>query len=152
MEELFSWIRSGLLFAVFSSTILLLSPNKSYEKHISLVVGLLFILVMFHPVMTILDIDEKTYVDYIRNYLSLEQSGDTLSAGGCRLYEESVKTQLEGILKEAGYKVKSLQVHSDESGTIYKIEISFEDEVYALDDLETYLYNSFGKGVLIVYE
>jgi len=152
MEQVFSWIRSGLLFAVFSSTLLLLAPNKSYEKHISLVVGLLFILVMLNPVMTILDIDEKTYVDYIKNYLTIEQSGGSLTEGGCRLYEESIKIQLESILRQAGFKVKSLNVRADENGTVYRIEISFDGEIYALEELETYLYNSFGREVDIVYE
>ena len=61
MQQIFEWVKSGLLFGIFSSIIILLSPNKSYEKHINLVVGLLFILVMIHPVMAFFNIDGETY-------------------------------------------------------------------------------------------
>ena len=48
---LLNWVKSGLLFGVMASVILMLCPNKSYMKHIGMVIGLLFILVMLHPLM-----------------------------------------------------------------------------------------------------
>lgn len=69
MEGILDWVRSGLLFGIVSSVILMLCPNKSYAKHIGLVVGLLFILVMLHPVMEWMEIDEQTYVSYIKDFL-----------------------------------------------------------------------------------
>ena len=38
---------------------------NDYEKHMSLVVGLLFLLVMIHPIMTFFGIDGQTYIDLI---------------------------------------------------------------------------------------
>ena len=67
MEQILTWVKNGLLFGVISSLILLLSPNKSYEKHMNLVVGLLFILVMIHPIISFFDLDSKTYVSFIQN-------------------------------------------------------------------------------------
>ena len=75
MEQILSWVRSGLLFGIVSSVILMLCPNKSYARHIGLVVGLLFILVMIHPVMELLQIDEDTYITYIRDFFAVTEPG-----------------------------------------------------------------------------
>lgn len=152
MEQILTWVKSGLLFGILSSVVLLLSPNKSYEKHMSLVVGLLFILVMIHPVMSFLNLDGQTYIAYIQNYIEASENGEELSENEISLYGESVGLQLKETLKGAGYNIKEINVDVDDKGSVYRIAISFLDEAGEVDLLEQYIKNVFGEEVLIEYE
>lgn len=152
MEVILSWVKSGLLFGVFASVILMLSPNKSYMKHIGMVVGLVFILVMLHPLMEILNLDGSTYANYIKNFLVLETENSQISDSNLQFYEESVQTQLIAVLKENGYPVESVSVHSDQEGKILKVRITVLEEIGEIESLERYLKNLFGEDVKICYE
>lgn len=152
MTEILSWVKSGLLFGIFSSVIMMLTPNKSYEKHISLIVGLLFVLVMIHPVMSFLNLDGQTYISYIQNFISASEEGDELSEGDRVLYAESLRMQLEAALYEAGYSVRHVEVFVNHAGEVEEVSLSFYSEVEQLEDLERYLKNVFGEACGIVYE
>lgn len=151
MEWVLSWVKSGLLFGVFASVILMLCPNKSYQKHIGLVVGLLFMLVMMHPLMEIFQVDGSTYVSYIQNFLMMEAGSDRVTNSDLELYEESVNIQLMANLIEGGYPVKKIEVAADTGGNIEEVTILFEGEVEHLNLLERYLKELFGEEVVISY-
>lgn len=152
MEMIFSWVKSGLLFGIFASVILMLCPNKSYQKHIGMVVGLLFILVMLHPVMELLQVDGSTYSAYIRNFLMLEEGQEQMSDSNLELYEESLNIQLMANLQEAGYPVKKIEARVNREGQAEEVKIVFEGEVNSLENIEFYLKNLFGEEVIIRYE
>lgn len=152
MEWVLSWVKSGLLFGVFGSVILMLCPNKSYQKHIGLVVGLLFILVMLHPLMEVFEVDGSTYVSYIQNFLMLETGSDRITDSDLELYEESLNIQLMANLTEGGYPVKKIATKADTAGHIGRVTIQFHGEVESLDVLERYLKDLFGEEVVISYE
>ena len=152
MAEILLWVKSGLLFGIFSSVIMMLTPNKSYEKHISLVVGLLFVLVMIHPVMAFLDLDGQTYISYIQNFIAASEDGSELSEGERIMYGESIRMQLEAALYEAGYSVRRVSILVNEAGEVERVSLSFYSEVEHLEGLEIYMKNVFGEGVEIVYE
>ena len=151
MEWVLSWVKSGLLFGVFASVILMLCPNKAYQKHIGLVVGLLFMLVMMHPLMEIFQVDGSTYVSYIQNFLMMEAGSDRVTDSDLELYEESVNIQLTANLIEGGYPVKKIEVAADTGGNIEEVTILFEGEVERLNLLEKYLKELFGEEVVISY-
>ncbi len=152
MEVVLSWVKSGLLFGVFASVILMLSPNKSYMKHIGMVVGLLFILVMLHPVMELFHLDSSTYADYIKNFLMMEEEDDSISDSNLELYEESVKTQLMAVFKENGYPVEVISVSANSEGKIFKVKLTVTEGIQEIESLERYLKNLFGEDVKICYE
>lgn len=152
MDIVMSWVKSGLLFTIMASVIMMLCPNKSYIKHISLVVGLLFILVMIHPVMDFLNLDSTTYIAYIENLLMLEGTQEEMSDHHIDMYEESVALQLMATLNESGYAVQRIQVDVLEDGNVREVCISFEDEVENLEQVETYMRNLFGEEVIVSYE
>lgn len=152
MEVILSWVKSGLLFGVFASVILMLSPNKSYMKHIGMVVGLLFILVMLHPVMELFRLDSSTYANYIKNFLMMEEEDDSISDSNLELYEESVKTQLMAVFKENGYPVEVISVSATPEGKIFKVKLAVTEKIQEIESLERYLKNLFGEDVKICYE
>lgn len=151
MEWILSWVKSGLLFGVFASVILMLCPNKSYQKHIGLVVGLLFMLVMMHPLMEVFEVDGSTYVSYIRSFLMLEVGSDRVTDSDLELYEESVNIQLMANLLEGGYPVKKIETTAEAGGGIEEVTILFDGEVERLTVLERYLKGLFGEEVVITY-
>ena len=144
MEWILSWVRSGLLFGIISSVILMLCPNKSYAKHIGLVVGLLFILVMIHPVMELLQIDEDTYITYIKDFFAVSEP-DLMSEQSLHLYEQSIAMQVKAALMESGYAIEEL-------GTVSRVQIVFGDTVGDIGVLEQYFHEIFGQEVVIQYE
>lgn len=152
MDFILSWVRSGLLFGVFASVILMLCPNKSYQKHIGMIIGLIFILVMLNPLMKFKDIDSRTYLDYVKNYLLMENNGDVLSDDNQRMYEESVETQLKAVMIDRGYPLETVEIDSDSKGVIYRVTLRFEGNVTNTDGIESYLRSLFGEGVSICYE
>lgn len=152
MNAILEWVKSGLIFAIFASVILMLSPNKTYMKHISLVVGLLFILVMVHPVMEVFGLDGKAYVTYIEQFLMLEESETGISDEHMDLYLQSVELQVLAALKENGYGVGEVHMVADTEGNVEEVHISFTAEVAGLEMIEEYLKNLFGQEVKIYYE
>lgn len=151
MEWILSWVRSGLLFGIISSVILMLCPNKSYAKHIGLVVGLLFILVMIHPVMELLQIDEDTYITYIKDFFAVSEP-DLMSEQSLHLYEQSIAMQVKAALMESGYAIEELTVEVEEGGTVSRVQIVFGDTVGDIGVLEQYFHEIFGQEVVIQYE
>lgn len=152
MEFVLSWVKSGLLFGILSSVVLMLSPNKSYMKHIGMIVGLLFILVMIHPIMELFHLEGSTYASYVRNFLMMETENDGVSETDLELYEESINMQLMAVLKEYAYPVKRVMVKAGEDGKIVSVSVVFDSSVVQLESLETYIKNLFGEEVRIRYE
>lgn len=152
MEEILAWVKSGLLFGVFASVILMLAPNKSYQKHIGLVVGLLFILVMMHPVMEFFHLDSSTYISYIRNFLMIENRQEDLNEENIALYEEAVGAQLKVILQENGYPVKEVLVEAEGDGRVSEVRLFLNGDIEQLEVLEKNLNNLFGEEVRVSYE
>ncbi|MDD6070662.1 MAG: stage III sporulation protein AF [Clostridiales bacterium] len=149
---LISWVKSGLLFGVFASVILMLCPNKSYMKHIGMVVGLLFILVMLHPLMELLCVDADAYAGYIKNFLMLETENTDFSEENRQLYEVSLATQLKAVFIEKGYPVTEVCVKTNQSGIVEEIILSFGTGTFDLQNVENYLHRLLGEDVRITYE
>lgn len=152
MNTVIGWVKSILLFGIFSSVLLNLSPNKSYEKHISIAVGMIFILLIINPVTKFRINDSDAYMSYIKNYIIADKSRQQISDGARSLYEDSIRIQLEEAFYEAGYPVKRVKVFANDEGEVYKLSISFRGEVSNLAAVEAYVNSIFENGVLIEYE
>ena len=151
MEQILSWVRSGLLFGIVSSVILMLCPNKSYARHIGLVVGLLFILVMIHPVMELLQIDEDTYITYIRDFFAVTEPG-MVSEQNLQLYGKSLAMQVKETLTESGYVIEGIDVDVNEDGSVSRVILILGDTTGNISVLEQYLHEIFGEEAVIQYE
>jgi len=152
MEMVLSWVKSGLVFTIFASVIMMLSPNRSYMKHISLVIGMLFILVMLHPIMEMLDVDDMAYTSYIEHFFEIDEMQEDMSQEHIQLYEESVNMQLMAELEENGYKTVQVVTHANEEGDITQVHITFKGDVVGLERIDGYLKELFGQEVAIYYE
>ncbi len=152
MNLILSWVKSGLLFGIFASVILMLCPNQTYQKYISLVIGFVFILVMMHPISYLLHVDNLTYTSFLQNYIRIEYDENTLSDTEQTLYKETVRIQLEAGLQDGGYPVKNIDLDADMNGKIRNVTLHFSSEIKETEVLERYLKNLFGEDVSINYE
>lgn len=152
MEIVLEWVKSGLLFLILASVILMLSPNKSYMKHISLVIGLLFILVMVHPLMDFFRLDEKAYISYLENFLMLEGTEVQFTEKNIEMYAETVRLQLKAALRENGYSVQDVYVELNEEGIVFAVHLILGESASGLDIVDDYLRGLFGQEVEIYYE
>ncbi|MDO5155421.1 MAG: stage III sporulation protein AF [Eubacteriales bacterium] len=150
---LVKWVKSGLLFGVLASVILLICPNKSYTKHISMVIGLLYILIMIHPVMEFLHLDTQSYVDYMNNLLLVEGKQSEYSKRDIRLYEEMLEKQIYAVFNENESLVAYVSVDMNDKGEVEEITIKMSDEginnKQCITEELTYM---FGEEVYIRYE
>lgn len=152
MEEILSWVKSGLLFGIFSSVLLMLAPGKAYQKHIGMAVGLVFLLVMLHPVLQLFHMDQTAYTSYIRSFLALDRTGEQNTSKDIQYYEESLQLQLEEVLRQRGYPVAAVEVEADDRGTVQRIRLGIgETENINTNGIERYLKGLFGEEVIVEY-
>ncbi len=152
MEFVLSWVKNGLVFGLFASVILMLSPGKTYRAHIAMATGLLFIMVMLHPLMELLQIDTASYAEYIQDYLMLEPEVGRYERENLRLYEESVAIEVKMALKAQGYEVSEVGVTADASGRTLCVRIRFGAGSELPGDPERELAGLLGEGARITYE
>lgn len=152
MESVLDFVKNGLLFGIFGSVILMLAPNKSYQKHISFVVGLLFVLVMLHPIMTFFSMDEATYCSTFEHFFDIESYGENQYGKDLELYQKTLQLQLKSVLMDAGYNVKEIGIELDGSGNVYEVHIRFDKPADAVQGIEQYVKETFGEEVVVCYE
>lgn len=152
MEAIVDWVKSGLIFGMVGSLVLMLSPNKSYEKIINYVVGLLFLLVMINPLMKFFAMDQETFLHTMEDYLSLGTGYYEASSRDKELYLEALSMQLGTVFENAGYEIDEIQLEAFEDGSISSVKLSLKGAVYNTEGLEEYLKNLFGEEVSISYE
>lgn len=152
MESILSWVKNGLLFGLFASVIRMISPGKTYRVQIGMVTGLLFIMVMLHPLMELFQIDASSYVDYIQDYLLLEPEENRYAGENLTLYEESAKIQIRMLLEAQGCDVRDVDVDADATGRIRHVRIRFGSASQLTDDAERALSGILGEKVRISYE
>ena len=152
MELVLSWVKSGLLFGILGSVIIMLVPSKTYIKHIGMVIGLIFILVMLRPVISFLEMDGNMYSSFVKSFLMVEGETEVIPDEDIEMYEDAVNIQLMTVLKEHGYGVKSIKVKACEDGTVENVTVVFEGDVKDLECIELYLKQVLGEEVDICYE
>ncbi|MGN0438808.1 MAG: stage III sporulation protein AF [Lachnospiraceae bacterium] len=152
MEVINEWVKSGLLFGVIGSVIIMLSPNKTYEKYISFVVGLLFVFVMIHPLMILFSVDSETFLRSVENYLIFQDCSGGLSQNDRCLYEDALGMQIKAVLIDSGCEIQDVVVKMDETGTVYEVDIIVCGKMIALSQIENYLRSLFGEEVVVSYE
>lgn len=152
MDVILDWVKSGLLFGILGSVIIMLSPNKSYEKYISFVVGLLFILVMIHPLMEFFSLDSTTFLRSVENFLILENNTDGLSENDKKLYEDALGLQLKTVFTDAGCQLENVVVKMDNTGKVYQVNLIVTGRMIELSQIEGYIHNLFGEEVILCYE
>lgn len=152
MEFVLDWVKSGLVFGIFGSVILLISPNKSYMKHIGLVVGLIFMLVMIHPILNFLNLDESTYISCLKNLFLLEDYKNDIKNSHNELYQESIEIEIHIALEQSRIIADEVEMVIGDEGILKSIYIVLDEESENMQEFENYLKNLYGEEVIVQYE
>lgn len=131
MEVVFSWVKNIIVFFLIFTLLEEMLPDSDYKKYIRVAGGMVFILVVFSPLLKLLSIDDS--MDYFfqwesfKTALSKEQypgydTFDGQAAEGQKeswvlsQYKENIKEQIRLLIENEGYNVYSVHVQVDESG------------------------------------
>lgn len=96
MDFLYMWIRNISVYLILASAALQIVPGKDYKKYIRFFSGLVFLLLLFLPVLKVTGMDETFYdiysnSEYEREKQEIERASE--------LYENSEIEELIGSME-----------------------------------------------------
>lgn len=119
MDGLYIWIRSVACYFLFMSVLEQLLPSRSYVKYIRLFGGMILILLVFHPLVGGLHIENKI-ARYYEEFSFQEQANDLKQeilgvetkqlSEIIRQYEAAVAQDIKEMAEENGMMVQSCEV------------------------------------------
>ncbi len=130
MEGIFSWVRNVVIFVLVLSLIEEILPDEDYRKYIRAVAGMVFILVVFSPLLELFNV--RGSVDYFFQWESFKTafSGSDLADGGnfdgdaleqerqalvLNEYEAALKEQIRVLVENQGYGVKEVGISVEDN-------------------------------------
>jgi len=147
------WVRRGLLFCLFSSIIMMICPDKKYYKHLSMIMGLMFILVMIRPFSVLMHTNSQSYIDYLKHLLLFEGTTVEMKYEYREEYESVIESQIELLMKEKGFDISSVNVAINHKGEMEMILLhSANCTVEDINNMENLLKTIYGEDVIIGYE
>lgn len=126
---LYGWIKSLVIYLIFSGIIINLAPSGNYKKYIRLFTGIIAIIILIKPISYIFNYDNKeimnlmkgieSFRDYNIDSESYEEIYDYYDMG----VSESIRLKLEG----QGYHVQEVSILTDIDNNILSCGIYIED-------------------------
>ena len=116
-EELYLWIRNLAVFYIFFTAVLNLIPDRQYEKYVRFFMGLLLMVMLITPMLSILEKAKTLPESFSSLYQQEEKKRLTLDLENLQksLLEKGVEEQLEKnipeSLKKKGIEVTACKVH-----------------------------------------
>lgn len=151
MEVVFSWVKNIVVFFLVFTLLEEMLPDSDYKKYIRVAGGMVFILVVFSPLLKLLNMDDSMNYFFqwesfktalAKNQYAGYDSFDVEAAAGQKeswvfsQYKENIQEQICLLIENEGYSVYSVHVQVDESGesdtfgSIRSVEIVLEQSVY----------------------
>lgn len=115
-EELYSWMKDLALFYLLFSVFLHLVPDQAYERYIRFFMGIILILMICSPLMTLLGKGEEFLKSFESFYTgekrileeqSLKDIGEQYLK---KSYEEEMQRQITATLLEKGFYAKTVEL------------------------------------------
>lgn len=143
MEVVYGWVKNLVYFYIFMTAILHLLPKESYQKYVKFFTGLLLIILILTPILSIFKNKEDLY-DRISS-AGFFQEMDNLKLDTAYLkesqqeiyqkeYEKAISTDIEQMAKREELEVDGITVQLTEECQLEKIHIKVklpeEDGIY----------------------
>lgn len=126
MNAFYEWVRGIACYLLLVSLLMLLLPEKKYQKYLKLATGLVFILLVAGPLMRLLDLDGvmEGYYQKFESYLKEEGAGEIpeekliekAEAAAVSAYETWVKEEAEAAAENMGYEVAQCRIQTAGEG------------------------------------
>lgn len=134
-EAIYDWMRNLAFFFLFMTAILNCLPDNQYRKYVQYFLGLLLLLVLLKPLLSVLNLDEiiSENLDSATLELELKNSKDSvLSVEGVqesflnRAYEEELESQIKMMLEGKEIEVRQVTVSLTRGENLAVDRISLE--------------------------
>ncbi len=129
MEAVFSWVKNIVVFFLVLTLLEEILPDSDYKKYIRAAAGMVFILIVFSPLLKLFNVDGS--VDYFfqwesfKNALAFDDGAslDSFDGSAAALqkeswvldqYKGSLKEQMQALVENEGYTVASLEIDVEE--------------------------------------
>lgn len=116
-EELYLWMKNLAVFYILFTAVLHLIPEKGYERYVRLFMGLLLILMMCMPVLSLLGKGEALADSFQKFYEGEEQKRQQQEFENLQAlylkkgYEQELGREILAALKNKGIEVQDAAVH-----------------------------------------
>lgn len=132
MEAVFSWVKNIVIFFLVLTLLEEILPDSDYKKYIRTAAGMVFILIVFSPLLKLFDMDRS--MDYFFQWESVKNAlayDSTVQLEGfdeaaaarekeawvLSQYKENLKAQIQTLVENQGYEVRDLEVSVEEDSS-----------------------------------
>jgi stage III sporulation protein AF len=125
MEEIYTWIRSIVIYMILNTVIINLLGDSSYKKYVSIVSGMILVLLVISPLLRVMDL-EVTLNHYLQlNDHVIETSDFKNSLGQMEVrqrdmilgkYHQKIENQVRDLLLEKEIRLKTFRISIDRIG------------------------------------
>lgn len=132
MEAVFSWVKNIVIFFLVLTLLEEILPDSDYKKYIRTAAGMVFILIVFSPLLKLFGMDRS--MDYFFQWESVKNAlvyDNTVQLEGfdeaaaarekeawvLSQYKENLKAQIQTLVENQGYEVRELEVSVEEDSS-----------------------------------
>ncbi|MBQ9277778.1 MAG: stage III sporulation protein AF [Lachnospiraceae bacterium] len=150
-----AWMRGLVIYLILSGIVMKLVPGKSYERYISLYMGLILVAILFKPVFMLFNFDDSyanTLMKSFDSYLSFEPDGFNAVSSHDTYYELGIGEAIKEKCREEGIEIYDISVVTDDKNNVLSITVytgQITDENY-LKSLINDVYKSDFESIHIV--
>ena len=118
-EAIYSWIKCLAIFYILLTMLIHLVPTGKYQRYVRFFMGLLLILVLIKPLLTVGNLDQilswetlsegirQEYEDFSMEKKYLEQEGNDYVQENC---QKEMERQIKALLEELSYESTEVSV------------------------------------------
>ncbi|MDF2539855.1 MAG: putative rane protein [Herbinix sp.] len=125
MSEIYSWVRNVVIYMILNTIIMNLLGNNSYKKYVSIVSGMILVLIVISPLISIMKLDERLDFFILSNEFAIESSDFQNS-----LYQME-EEQRDAVFSEYKAKLESKveKLLAEEGVYLISFELTFNQDV-----------------------
>lgn len=130
MNVIYSWVKNLVCFYIFITAILHLLPKDSYRKYVKFFTGLLLVILVLTPVLSVLQDEENLYnkieqAGFLQEMENLKLDTAYLEASQQKIYrreyEKAISMDIEQIVKRQEMSVNKVEVSLTEECQVERI-------------------------------
>ena len=127
-----AWMKSLVIYLILSGLIMKLIPGKNYTRYISFFMGIIMIIIIADPIISIFNLKEGD-VDVIKRdieeYMSVNSFGNSgyVSKDEDNYYNLSLNEAIKYECNNNGYKVSNVSVITDTDNNVLSCMIYIQE-------------------------
>ncbi len=134
------WIKSIVIFTIFSSLVMFLLPDEKYRKYIRTAIGFVMVLIVINPILTLSDLSDYLSFDYF-----YQAAGCSVSESDTGYYRDLMENMIEEYIRDNYLLETQVGIRFDDSYVISNMEVVlYEDGEDFEEQIRNDIAESFG--------